>query len=51
MRVELGPRDLQKNQFVAVARDNNAKETVSLNGADKKIMEIMDTIQKRMFHK
>ena len=48
MRVELGPRDLQKNQFVAVSRDNNAKETVSLNDADKKIMEIMDTIHTRM---
>lgn len=51
VRVEIGPRDLQKNQVVAVSRDNQCKETIGLAGAGEILKTLLHTIQARMFQR
>ena len=50
-RIELGPKDIEKNQAVIVRRDTNEKIIVSLNEINKKLTEILETIQHDMYQK
>eukprot|EP01135_Chromosphaera_perkinsii_P008451 Nk52_evm19s1360 gene=Nk52_evmTU19s1360 len=49
IRIELGPRDLAKNQAVAVRRDTMAKVEVTLDGFEANIQKLLDTIHTEMF--
>ncbi|KAH8042831.1 hypothetical protein HPB51_025883 [Rhipicephalus microplus] len=49
VRVEIGPRDMQQNQFVAVRRDTGEKITYSAASAVGDIKSLLETIQKAMF--
>lgn len=49
VRVEIGPRDMQQNQFVAVRRDTGEKLTYSAASAVKDIKTLLETIQKSMY--
>ncbi|KAL3219108.1 hypothetical protein MRX96_050537 [Rhipicephalus microplus] len=49
VRVEIGPRDMQQNQFVAVRRDMGEKITYSAASAVGDIKSLLETIQKAMF--
>ncbi len=51
MRMELGPKDLEKNQCVLVRRDNRQKEFVQLESAVAKAREMLDQMQKDLFTK
>ncbi|KAL5008454.1 hypothetical protein ScPMuIL_014035 [Solemya velum] len=51
LRVELGPRDLKQNQFVAVRRDTGEKLTMKNEGCSEKIKELLDKIQTNLFEK
>lgn len=60
LRLELGPKDIDKGQIVAVRRDNGEKLTIPLekgtdeNGKDKlviKISELLNQIQQDMLAK
>jgi prolyl-tRNA synthetase len=51
LRVEIGPKDLEKKQVVAVRRDNNKKEDVKITDINKKIKIILDDIQESLFKK
>jgi bifunctional glutamyl/prolyl-tRNA synthetase len=51
IRVELGPKDLQKNQFVAVRRDTGVKSTLGLNEALKSTQDLLQDIQSSMLSK
>ena len=51
MRVEIGPKDMEGNQAVLVRRDTHEKITVSLNELEKKVGELLDTIQKDMLER
>ena len=42
VRIELGPRDLEKQQCVLVRRDNGDKRVVELASADKALGEALD---------
>ena len=48
IRVELGPRDMEKEEFVSVTRDTGKKETHTLKGAVATIKSILDTMHHRM---
>ena len=48
IRIEIGPKDIKKKQFVAVRRDNGKKEFLKNT---KKIQEIMDDIQDILYEK
>ncbi|MGE5392420.1 MAG: proline--tRNA ligase [Candidatus Saccharibacteria bacterium] len=49
VRLELGPKDLAKNECVVVRRDTGAKETVSLDGLPEKIGALLGEIQQNLF--
>ena len=49
LRLEVGPKDLDKNQVVLARRDNGQKTPVSQDGLDRAVVSMLDTIQKSLF--
>ena len=49
LRLELGPKDLQKNETKSVRRDNGAKAQISLATLKESVPKLLDTIQADMF--
>ncbi|HCR81826.1 proline--tRNA ligase [Muricomes intestini] len=50
-RIEIGPKDIEKNQVVVVRRDTREKIIVSMDEIAAKLADILETIQKDMFDK
>jgi prolyl-tRNA synthetase len=48
LRIELGPRDLEKNSCVVVRRDKREKTSLSLDGVATSIGALLDDIQSCM---
>jgi prolyl-tRNA synthetase len=51
LRLELGPKDIEKNQCVAVRRDNRNKLFIPLDEIERRIPELLDEIQADMLEK
>ncbi|XP_015906770.2 bifunctional glutamate/proline--tRNA ligase [Parasteatoda tepidariorum] len=51
IRVEIGPKDLAKQQFVAVRRDTGEKITLKMDSAPHSVKELLDNIHDCMFAK
>lgn len=51
VRVELGPRDLQKGEFVAVRRDTGDKVTYKRSSAVADITALIENIHNSLFSK
>ena len=51
LRIEIGPRDLTKQQVVTVRRDNRAKGTLPFEGITGLVKALLDTIHNDMFAK
>jgi bifunctional glutamyl/prolyl-tRNA synthetase len=51
LRIEVGPRDVEKNEFVAVRRDTGVKESLSLVNVPERVKHLLDTIQQSMLEK
>jgi bifunctional glutamyl/prolyl-tRNA synthetase len=51
IRIEVGPKDMAANQFVAVRRDTLKKETLSEVGFVDKIKALMVTIHDSLYEK
>jgi prolyl-tRNA synthetase len=51
LRIEIGPKDIQKNQVIAVRRDTMAKEAIDLNSLESAVPTILDDIQNSMLEK
>ncbi len=51
IRIEIGPKDIEKNQAVVVRRDTREKHFVSLDEIDSKVAEILKTIQSDMLER
>ncbi|ALC47809.1 Aats-glupro [Drosophila busckii] len=51
IRIELGPKDLQAQQIVAVRRDTGEKSTIALADVEKKIPALLETIHESMLAK
>lgn len=51
IRIEIGPRDLDKKEVVVARRDNGKKETIKISDLNKKIPKILEDIQKNLFEK
>lgn len=49
IRLEIGPKDIEKNQVVLVRRDNGEKITVSIDEVETKIPSLLDDIHNSMF--
>jgi len=51
IRLELGPKDIDKAQTVAVRRDTGAKATLALNGVTTQVADLLEAIQNDMYNK
>jgi prolyl-tRNA synthetase len=49
LRLEIGPKDVEKGQVVTVRRDTGQKEASAQVSLDKKVIEFLSDIQKNMF--
>lgn len=49
LRIEIGPKDLEKNAVISVRRDNKNKESLTLASLSKKVPRILESIQESMF--
>lgn len=50
-RIEIGPKDIEKNQCVIVRRDTREKIIVSLDNVEEKLKEILDSMQNEMLER
>ena len=51
IRLELGPKDLEKNQVVLVRRDTGEKQFVKIMDVNKRIDEVLNAIQENLYFK
>ena len=51
IRIEIGPRDIQKKQAVIVRRDNRKKETVKITGIKAAVERTLKEIQQNLLKK
>jgi len=51
LRVEIGPKDIENGQCVAVRRDNGEKTVVPLSELELKVKELLDAVQQGLFDK
>ncbi len=51
IKIEIGPKDLKKNEVIAVRRDNGSKNSVKIKDLDKYIGKTLDDIQDNLFKK
>jgi prolyl-tRNA synthetase len=49
VRLEIGPKDVAKNQVVAVRRDSGNKEIIADNEVTGRMVELMEVIQNSLF--
>ena len=50
-RIEIGPKDIEKNQCVIVRRDTREKIVVSLDEVNDKLAEVLETMQDDMLER
>lgn len=51
IRLELGPKDIEKNQVVLVRRDNSEKIVVSMDNLEEKITSLLEDIQNNLLQR
>ena len=51
IRIEIGPRDIENNQAIAVRRDKLEKEIISLDNIEDTIFSMLSTMQQDLFEK
>ncbi|MBR9683250.1 proline--tRNA ligase [Candidatus Woesearchaeota archaeon] len=51
VRIEIGPRDLEKNQAVLVRRDTGEKKSLSISSLAKKVGPLLNQIQDNLLQK
>ncbi len=51
LRLEVGPKDIQKNQVVLVKRENREKLFVSMDELETKVPELLEEIQTSLYNK
>ncbi len=51
LRVEMGPRDLEKGECVVVSRDNREKTTLAADELAARIPELLDALRDRLFER
>src|SRR5207245_4956987 len=51
VRMEIGPRDVQKNSVVLVRRDNRVKESVAVEALETHIPALLEEVQQAYFRR
>ena len=49
LRIEVGPKDLDKSQMMLARRDNREKTAISQDGLADTVSSMLDTIQKSLY--
>ncbi len=49
LRIEIGPKDIEKSQVLAVRRDTRAKAGVPIDGLLESVRQLLDDIQRTLF--
>ena len=49
VRIEIGPKDIEKNQAVLVSRTDRSKTFVSLDNIEEELEKLLENIQKQMY--
>lgn len=49
IRIEIGPKDIEKNQVVLVRRDTNEKEFVAMDQLEERLPALLDEIQQNLY--
>src|SRR5256885_5153237 len=49
LRIEVGPKDLEKNQVMLARRDTREKIATSQDGLDRTVLDMLATIQKSLY--
>ena len=51
LRIEIGPKDMENNQCVAVRRDNREKTFISLDELEERVPELLSEVQQGLYDK
>jgi prolyl-tRNA synthetase len=51
LRVELGPRDIEKSQVLVARRDTREKQGVPMAGLPERIRELLDDVQRTLYER
>ena len=51
IRIEMGPRDLEKDECIVARRDTSEKETIKLKDITKHVEQTLEDMQKKLFNK
>jgi prolyl-tRNA synthetase len=51
IRIEVGPKDMEKNQVVLVRRDNYQKIPVAVDQAETRVKQLLEEIQNGLYHR
>jgi len=51
LRIEIGPKDLEKGQFVAARRDNGEKAFLPLDQLETAVAELLDAVHNGLYEK
>lgn len=51
LRLEIGPKDIEKNQVVLVRRDNREKIVVSIDELETKVPQVLEEVQRDLYEK
>lgn len=51
LRIEIGPKDIEKKQAIVVRRDTGAKVEIGLDGLEKKVEALLEEIQHDLYKK
>ncbi len=51
VRMEIGPRDVQKNSVVLVRRDNRVKESVAVEALETRLPALLEEVQQALFRR
>ena len=51
IRLEVGPKDIEKNQVVLVRRDTKEKEFISMDRLEERIPALLEEIHNSLFNK
>jgi prolyl-tRNA synthetase len=49
LRMEIGPKDLEKSSVMLARRDTREKSSAPMNGLTQHVQQMLDTIQKALF--
>ncbi|EJX04282.1 prolyl-tRNA synthetase, partial [gut metagenome] len=51
LRLEIGPRDIENGEFMAVRRDNREKTSVKIEEAVERVNQLLGDVQNGMYAK